>query len=1101
MKRRNNTLLHSNDRWCSRSFLWTVLAFAVACMSAATVRSQPVVHRVADLNPGTNGSFPSNLTVFGSALFLSAYTTNTGRELWKYDGGGITLVSNINDTVKDIGFGIFIGNDSVPTGLKEFSGKLYFSAFDARRGGELWRTDGTNAVRVADINPDANDTIKTNPASSWPRELTAAGSKLYFSADSGGLFSNYELWAYDGTSTARAANIHPDFGAIYSSFPQGLKEFNGALYFMADDGTNGYELWKQSASGSVLLTNINPGGVTSSSFPKSFTAFNNALYFVATSSSAGYELWKTDGTNTSLAVDLIPGSGSSFPEYLTVFNGALYFRATDATRGYELWKFDGTTATLASDINPSGDSFAKNLAVFQDRLYFAATDGVHGWELWQHDGTAASLVADLNPSGDSFPEQFTVFNDVLYFVATTPATGYEIWRYDGSNISRATDINPSAGSSYPQNLTVFDRELCFRATEDGLSNWELWTLLDAIVMPVVTITSPPDGIVLTAPANFTLAATASDGTVSQVEFFQGTTSLAVDTTSPYSVAVSSLAAGRYTLSAVATDNLGAKGTNSVSIVVNALPNVSITTPTNGQSFLGPAIITIAASATDADGTITRVEFFNGATKLGEDTTSPYSFSWSSVAAGSYTLTARAIDNLGGSNTSAAITISVANNATPSVAITSPANNSVLAAPASFTLAATASDSDGTVSQVEFFQGTTSLAVDTTSPYSVAVSSLAAGRYTLSAVATDNLGAKATNSVSLVVNALPTAAITSPTNGQSFTAPASITIAATADDADGTITKVEFFNGSTLLGTDTTSPYSFSWNSVAAGNYTLTVRAIDNRGGSNTSAIVSISVADNTAPTVAIDTPANNAVLTALASFTLAATASDSDGTVSQVEFFQGTTSLAVDTTSPYSVAVSSPAAGSYTLSAVATDNLGAKATNSVSIVVNALPTAAITSPTNGQSFIAPAIITIAASATDSDGTVAKVEFFNGAAKLGEDTTSPYGFSWNSVMAGSYALTVKATDNRGTSTISVPVTVAVSNITPLPVALLNPMWVGNDFVFSFTTQSGRAYEVQSTEVLGNGTWQALRVVTGTGSAITVTNRDSIITQRIYRVETK
>ena len=71
-----------------------------------------------------------------------------------------------------------------------------------------------------------------------------------------------------------------------------------------------------------------------------------------------------------------------------------------------------------------------------------------------------------------------MFNGVLYFITITPANGYEVWRYDGANMSRATDINPGAGSSYPQNLTVFDRELCFRATEDGLSNWELWTLTE-----------------------------------------------------------------------------------------------------------------------------------------------------------------------------------------------------------------------------------------------------------------------------------------------------------------------------------------------------------------------------------------------------------------------------------------------------------------------------------------------------------------------------------------------------------------------------------------------------------------------------------------------
>ena len=455
-----------------------MLSIIAACLPPITAQSQSAVHRVADLNPGTSGSFPSNLTVFANQLYFSAYTTNTGREFWQYDGAGITLLSNINDTVRDIGFGIFIGNDSVPTGLTEFNGKLYFSAFDSRRGGELWRTDGMNAVRVADINPDANDTIKTNPASSWPRELTAVGNKLYFSADTGSLFSNYELWSYDGTAVAQAANIHPDIGASQSSFPQGLKEFNGALYFMADDGANGYELWKQGATGTVLLTNLNPGGLTSSSFPKSFTPFNNALYFVATSMGTGYELWKTDGTNTSLAADLIPGGGNSFPDYLTVYDGALYFRATDAARGYELWKHDGTTTTLAADINPNGDSFPKNLTVFQNKLWFAATDGVHGWELWQYDGAMASLVADLNATGDSFPEQLTVFNGALYFVATTPATGYELWRYDGMNVTRATDINPGAGSSFPQNLAAFNQQLCFRATDDGASNWELWTLVE-----------------------------------------------------------------------------------------------------------------------------------------------------------------------------------------------------------------------------------------------------------------------------------------------------------------------------------------------------------------------------------------------------------------------------------------------------------------------------------------------------------------------------------------------------------------------------------------------------------------------------------------------
>ena len=346
MRRRIEAIRQISRRLSSLVFLCAVLTVIGVGPRPATAQSQPVVRRVADLNPGPNGSFPSNLTVFGGALYLSAHTGATGRELWKYDGAGITLVTNINDTVKDIGLGLSVGNDSTPTGLIDYGGALYFSAFDLRRGGELWRWDGTMALRVADINPDLGDTIKTNPASSWPKELTVIGDTLYFSADGGGQRMNYELWKYDGTAATLAANIHADTGTNYSSYPQELTAFNGALYCMADDGVNGYELWKHNGTSSSLL-NINPGNADSSSFPKSLTPFNNALYFQAFHSSYGFELWMTDGDSVSLVTNLVSGGGSSFPQCLTVFHGALYFQATDGTRGYELWKYDGTTTTLA----------------------------------------------------------------------------------------------------------------------------------------------------------------------------------------------------------------------------------------------------------------------------------------------------------------------------------------------------------------------------------------------------------------------------------------------------------------------------------------------------------------------------------------------------------------------------------------------------------------------------------------------------------------------------------------------------------------------------------------------------------------------------------
>ncbi|MBT1695885.1 cellulase family glycosylhydrolase [Fulvivirgaceae bacterium PWU4] len=91
---------------------------------------------------------------------------------------------------------------------------------------------------------------------------------------------------------------------------------------------------------------------------------------------------------------------------------------------------------------------------------------------------------------------------------------------------------------------------------------------------------------------------------------------------------------------------------------NVAPTVNITAPANGAVFTAPASITINANAADADGSVTKVEFFQGTTKLGEDLTSPYSFTWSGVATGSYALTAKATDNGSATTTSAAVNVTV-----------------------------------------------------------------------------------------------------------------------------------------------------------------------------------------------------------------------------------------------------------------------------------------------------------------------------------------------------------------------------------------------------------------------------------------------------------
>jgi aryl-phospho-beta-D-glucosidase BglC (GH1 family) len=381
---------------------------------------------------------------------------------------------------------------------------------------------------------------------------------------------------------------------------------------------------------------------------------------------------------------------------------------------------------------------------------------------------------------------------------------------------------------------------------------------------------------------------------------------------------------------------------------NQPPAVSITSPGNNATFTAPASITINATASDADGTVSKVDFYNGSTLLGSSTSSPYSFVWSNVASGTYTLTAKATDNAGAVTTSSAITVvvSATPNTAPTVSITSPANGASFTAPASITINATAADADGTVSNVAFYNGSTLLGTDASSPYSFAWNNVAAGTYSLTARATDNSGAITTSTavsitVSSAPNVLPTVSITAPATNATYTAPANITMNATAADADGTISSVAFYNGSTLLGSDASSPYSFVWNNVAAGTYSLTARATDNNGGVTTSAIVSITVnpgAPNQPPTVSITNPANGASFTAPASITINATAADADGTVSSVAFYNGSALLGSDATSPYSFVWNNVAAGTYNLTAIATDNSGATTTSAViTITVNPAP--------------------------------------------------------------------------------------------------------------------------------------------------------------------
>jgi hypothetical protein len=369
--------------------------------------------------------------------------------------------------------------------------------------------------------------------------------------------------------------------------------------------------------------------------------------------------------------------------------------------------------------------------------------------------------------------------------------------------------------------------------------------------PEVNITAPLNNSSYTAPASIAVTANAldSDGTVSKVEFYNGSIKLGESTTSPYSYVLNNPAVGTYSLTAIATDNTGNKtisSTISVTVNANKTPVVSITTPAANASFTDPATIAITAAASDDDGNISKVEFFNGSIKLGESTTAPFSCTWNNVAIGTYNLTAVATDNLNSKTTSIAVQVVVAPKVVSTGAIfyknSGYSGTAVNLVPGNYTVTQLTALGlyDNTISSIvtngfqvvayadDNFTGT-SLTFNADQP------NLASVNFNdqISSIKVIKTGSN--------TNLPPVVSLTSPSNGKNYTIPANVIITAKASDADGTISKVEFYNGSTKLGESTTSPYSFTWQNVAYGTYKITAVATDNLGAKTTSSISTVYV--------------------------------------------------------------------------------------------------------------------------------------------------------------------------------------------------------------------------------------------------------------------
>ncbi len=190
---------------------------------------------------------------------------------------------------------------------------------------------------------------------------------------------------------------------------------------------------------------------------------------------------------------------------------------------------------------------------------------------------------------------------------------------------------------------------------------------------------------------------------------------------------------------------------------NYPPSITLTSPAGNTVYTAPATVQLSATATDGDGTVTRVEFYNGNTKIGEDSTSPYQFTWKNIGIGTYSLTASAVDNSMNVRVSDAKTITVVANQPPTLTITSPTNFAQFTAPASISIAATASDPDGAVAKVEFFNGSTKLYESSSSPYQYTWTNVGVGSYSITVKATDTMGESLSRTITVSVDSANTGA--------------------------------------------------------------------------------------------------------------------------------------------------------------------------------------------------------------------------------------------------------------------------------------------------------------------------------------------------------
>jgi ELWxxDGT repeat protein len=310
------------------------------------------------------------------------------------------------------------------------------------------------AYRVHDINPGV--------FSSNPHRLVSVAGRVFFAADDG--FTGNELWVSDG-SAAGTHLVQDTRPGLEGSDPLPIGSVGSTLFFrlVDKDLKNNGELWKSdgTSAGTVLVRAFH-------SDPSGGSALRGMFVFAAGDAVHGVELWRTDGSTegTVLVRDISPGSRGSYPVNFTPMNGLVYFQALGG-----LWRTDGTTGgtVLVKDVGGAGRGGA---VAASGLLFFTTAKATNGEELWRSDGTEAGTTM-VKAFGAGPYEPANIGGTAFFFA--DGGVGRELWKSDGTETGTVMvrDIMPGRGSSFPSELMAVDSTLFFVAS-DGVHGSELW---------------------------------------------------------------------------------------------------------------------------------------------------------------------------------------------------------------------------------------------------------------------------------------------------------------------------------------------------------------------------------------------------------------------------------------------------------------------------------------------------------------------------------------------------------------------------------------------------------------------------------------------------